>query len=295
MARLAISLLGIPSLIVTGRGEAAVPPSCWLIVAYLMTRPGRLASRSTLAGTLWPEQTEEAARHCLATALWRMKTALGGHPSPLVASVDQIGLRLERGIWVDSQAFERRVKPILDDAPQRLPSGALRRLRMAVRLYAADFLANQEEEWIAVERERLRCLYLDALYALGDGHAAAGDWPAAVATARRLCAAEPLREDAQRLLMTACAKAGNRALALKQYRRLVDLLEEELGVDPMPETTALARRLAGARAGAPSSAASAAPAAGPIIREALDASREAVGTALKILDGAIAATAVMES
>lgn len=283
MARLAISLLGLPSLVVTGRGEAAVPPACWLIIAFLMTRPGRLASRSTIAGTLWPEQSEDAARHCLATALWRMKAALNRHPSPLASSGDQISLRLGAGVWVDTQAFERRVRPLLDDGPQRLSAGALRRLRAAVRLYAADFLANQEEEWIAVERERLRCLYLDALYGLGDGHAAAGDWPAAVAIARRLCAAEPLREDAQRLLMTACAKAGNRALALRQYRRLVDLLEAELGVEPMPETTALARRLAGAR---PATA----PAPSRIVRDALGASREAVGTALRILDGAIAAT-----
>jgi DNA-binding SARP family transcriptional activator len=283
MARLAFSLLGIPSLVVTGRGETPIPPSCWLILAFLLTRPGRVASRSTLAGTLWPDQPEEAARHCLATALWRLKSALSGCRSPLSASGDQVALRIGPGIWIDSQAFERRVRPVLADTPARLDPPALRKLRAAVRLYRADFLANQQEEWIAVERERLRCLYLDALYALAHSHADALDWPAAVTVARRLCAAEPLREDAQRLLMTACARAGNRALALRQYRQLAILLEAELGVDPMPETAALARSLAGARAGA-------APAPSAAIREALAASREAVGTALRILDGAIAAT-----
>jgi DNA-binding SARP family transcriptional activator len=282
MTRLAISLFGMPRLVRGGGGEVTVPGGCWPIIAFLLARPGHCASRSSLAGALWPEQPEEAARHCLATLLWRFKAALKKGPSPLAAAGDQVSLRLDRGVWIDCHAFERRVRPIVEQPRARIGEAERRRLRRAVSIYRADFLANEQEEWIAVERERLRCIYLDALYALAGAEAETGDWPAAVRAARRLCTAEPLREDAQRLLMIALVASGNRALALKQYGRLVKLLEVELAVEPMPETEALARQIArsGARPTGPRPVS-------PAVREALAASRDAVGKALRILDRAV--------
>jgi len=120
-----------------------------------------------------------------------------------------------------------------------------RRLRSALALYCGEFLANRDFEWIAVERERLRVLRLDALFALASAEEAEDDWKAAQATAQLLCAIEPLREDAQRLLMTAHDRCGCRALAITQYRSLVSFLESELGIAPMIETQRLAAQLQG--------------------------------------------------
>jgi hypothetical protein len=52
---------------------------------------------------------------------------------------------------------------------------------------------------------------------LAGAEVSAGNWAAAREAAQTLCAVEPLREDAQRLLMMALAQCGNRALALEQY------------------------------------------------------------------------------
>jgi DNA-binding SARP family transcriptional activator len=46
-------------------------------------------------------------------------------------------------------------------------------------------------------------------------------------------------EDAYRLLMRAHASLGERSTALRLYARCTSMLQEELGVEPMPETTAL--------------------------------------------------------
>jgi DNA-binding SARP family transcriptional activator len=285
MARLAFSLLGIPSLVLTGRRSATVAAGCWPIIGFLLTRPGTIASRSRIAGALWPDQSENSARRCLATALWRFKTSLDGARCPVTADGDRVALKLDAETWVDTRAFELRVKSIIDRPGGQLDSRMRYRLRRAIRHYRGDFLAGLEHEWVAPERERLRCLYLDALYALADADAEVGDWASVVSVTRRLCAAEPLREDAQRLLMSAYAKSGNRALALKQYARLVETLTVELGVDPMPETMALAKGLGWTVVPHPE------PSPMPTsVREALSASREAVGAALKIIDGALAVT-----
>lgn len=252
-------------------------------MGFLLTSPGAIASRSRLAGALWPDQPEESARRCLATALWRLKSSMPGVRCPVTVEGDRVGLKLDSEIWVDARAFEMRVKPIVERPTGQFDARLRMRLRRAIRLYRGEFLADHQQEWVAPERERLRCLYLDALYALADADASAGDWPSAVVVARHLCAAEPLREDAQRLLMNAYAESGNRALALRQYAGLVETLGTELGVDPMPETVALAKRL-GWAAPCPSPATPLTPAAA---HEALSASREAVGSALKILDGAL--------
>ena len=92
---------------------------------------------------------------------------------------------------------------------------------------------------------------------LADALAAAGDHGGAVATARRRLALDPLHEPAHRRLIQSYAAAGDRAAALEQYRECVRVLDRELGVRALDETTALYHAvLEGTFAAAPASAAS---------------------------------------
>ena len=50
---------------------------------------------------------------------------------------------------------------------------------------------------------------------------------------------DPLHEPAQRALMTLYAQAGQHAAALRQYETCVQLLADELGVEPEEETAVL--------------------------------------------------------
>lgn len=245
MSRWAFSLLGSASLVRSGHGTVNVPASCWPVIGLLLTCPGHRASRGIVAGTLWPEQNEEAARHCLATTLWRFKGTLGKSSGPISSMGDS--LSLDDGIWADVLAFRKRTQGIESTSHVALAT-TRQRLRVALRLYRGDYLYGYEAEWLALERERLRCLYLDTLYALARAETAANDWASVVTIARLLCAAEPLREDAHRMLMEGYARSGNRALALKQFRLCADVLQRELQVDPMPETVELERKLAGRNA-----------------------------------------------
>lgn len=281
-------MLGSPAAIPVGGYPVTLPTSGWMLIGFLMTAPRREASRDAAAAALWPEQGNEAARRCLATTLWRTRAAFGEADCPVGAGASSVTLRFSRGIWTDALALERRALAALQQPP---PEGQARgRLRRTLLACTGEFLQGVDAEWALLERERLRCLRLDALYALAAAYARDGAWTSVVATARPLCAAEPLREDAHRMLMLGYARSGNRGLALRQFQACAAILAEELGVEPMEETIALHRRLAGGgSAPAPDESRPAVPRDSPgSMRAALLATRQSICAALGSIDRALA-------
>ncbi len=251
MATWAIHLFGGGTLSLSGYGVLSMSETWWSVMGSLVASPNRRASRSKLAADIWPDKDELAARRCLATTLWRYKTRMPGGASPIRPSGDFVMLCSDTRVWIDVLAFERRAAAAIADPASLADASVRTRLARALALYRDDYLREHEGEAIALERERLRALHLDATYALAMAEATAAQWPAARTALQRLVAAEPLREDAQRLLMTAHIECGNQALAIQQFHGFAALLADELGVEPMPATLALAARIGAVRAGAP--------------------------------------------
>ena len=84
----------------------------------------------------------------------------------------------------------------------------------------------------------------------------------AIEAARRRVELDPLDEAGQRRLIDLLARSGDRAGAIRQYRSLVALLDHELGVAPLRETT---DRYESIREDRPGVAAPVAPAAIPAL------------------------------
>jgi DNA-binding SARP family transcriptional activator len=245
MARWAVSLLGAATAAWTPSGLASIPGAAWPLVGFLACQRGGRAPRGRIAAALWPDRDEEAGRHCLATTLWRLKRTVSGGRPLIDSETDPVGLLGTP--WIDMVAFQTRVEDVLRRVthPER---GDARRLRTALALYRGPFLDGLFSDWALLERERLACLHLDGLHALAQIEASSGNWTESMRASQLLCRLEPLREDGHRLLMRAYAETGNRALALRQYRICAEVLEKELGVGPMAETTALESSLSGTSA-----------------------------------------------
>jgi adenylate cyclase len=79
----------------------------------------------------------------------------------------------------------------------------------------------------------------DALERLAANYAEAGASEAAIETAQRQLALDPLREEAHRILMRLYDASGRRSAALKQYQICEELLRRELNAEPEPETVRL--------------------------------------------------------
>lgn len=259
-----------------------LPAGAWTLLGFLVAQPHHDATRDAAAAALWPDQPSDAARPSLATLLWRIKSAFGDVAHPLVSHSERLSLRRHSSLWIDALALEYRAHAAIHGVP---PSRRARVRRQLLAL-SGDFLPTIDTEWALLERERLRCLRLDALFAVAIADSASGDWPAVVAAMRAVCAAEPLREDAQRLLMLGYAQTGNRALAIRQYTRCAAVLADELGIDPMSETQMLYRRLAsGAMATLdPPMRPKLAIAEADDVRAALRVARDTMFTAINLID-----------
>jgi DNA-binding SARP family transcriptional activator len=236
-------LFGAEELRYHQRSLQKLPEIFWLLFGCLLAAPGRHLSRTRLAGMLWPERDEIAARHCLATALWRVRGRLPEDQRLLIVKEEAIELNLT-SCWLDSAALESRARRVFADPDLLACRRERERLARALTTYRGSYMPDRQIECLAVERERFHEMFLDALHQLASAEMEAGRFDRARDAARRLCEIEPLREDAQRLLMIAHVRCGNRGLALAQFRALHRLLQQELAVEPMAETRHLADQIA---------------------------------------------------
>jgi DNA-binding SARP family transcriptional activator len=123
-----------------------------------------------------------------------------------------------------------------DEAVERGLQGDRQALERACRLYRGDLLPSCDDEWIRVERDRLRQRFLESLsrqIALFEQERA---FAAALESAQRLLAVDPLNEPAWRSLIRSHASRGERASALHEYHRCAAVLRRELGVPPSAQT-----------------------------------------------------------
>jgi DNA-binding SARP family transcriptional activator len=103
------------------------------------------------------------------------------------------------------------------------------------------------DDWQQGERGSLDRELASALRKMTAHLVAEGRFEEAVPLSRRWLALDPLHEPAQRELIRLQAWSGDRAAALEQYRACVRILNEELGVSPVAETTARYHRPISAR------------------------------------------------
>ena len=103
---------------------------------------------------------------------------------------------------------------------------------LAARLYSGDFLPACYDDWILVEREKLRSEALEALARLAEEAAEREDHPVAIKNAQRILDLEPTDETAVRLQLEAHLALGDRTAALRSYHRYAEVLEREFGTAP---------------------------------------------------------------
>jgi len=216
---------------VPGRKERA-------LLAFLAIPAGESRSRDKLAGLLWSDRGDSQARESLKQAVFKLRRSLDcARPSPLLADREFVTLDGE-AVTVDVAEFE-----------QLIGTGTPEAIARATTLYRGDLLDGLDvrdsafDDWLLMERQRLRALARDGLARLLDLQMASGAYDQAAAVARRLLGLDPIREVAHRALMHIYAEQGQTALALKQYQLCRDALQAEIGIKPEAGTERLYRSI----------------------------------------------------
>ena len=246
MARLALMLLGPFEASLNGlpinRFESAKVKA---LLAYLAVEANQAHRRDSLAGLLWPEQSERAARTNLRRVLASLRKTIRDREAErpfLLVTREAIQFDTTSDHWIDVRRFEECVAAS--------GTGAATRLEEAIELYRGGFLDGFSlkgcldfDDWSLLVRERLHRQVLTALSRLALHFERNGEIERAREAARQRVVLEPWLEEAHRNLMRLLALGGQRSEALAQYESCRRILREELGVKPEVQTRALYERI----------------------------------------------------
>ncbi len=225
------------------RGNDLLDPRAWRrdnarhLFQLLLTGRGRWMHREELMEHLWAERAPAAALQDFKVALNALMNAL--EPDRPAAAPSAF---IER----DGTAYRLRPTADLyddaDDFEQKIAAGGLAE---AISLYHGDYLPDAlYEEWAMPRRDQLRTLFLRAATTVAQNLLTTpSPTPAALQQvlvySERLWTTEPTWEPAYQLAIRAYRAAGEDAMARKTYQRCVEVLMEQLGVEPSEDTSCL--------------------------------------------------------
>lgn len=211
-----VRLLGAFELSV-GSEAIPLPLSAQRLLALLALTDAPL-QRCHVGGVLWPDKPESRAMANLRSTLWRVR-----QPGIELIEATSTSLSLAEEVQVDTRLLAAGL--VLDGAD--------------AGLIGVELLTDWYDDWVLVERERLRHLQLFALESLCRDLGESRHVARAVDVGLRLVAMEPLREGSHRALIAAHLADDNVGEAVRQFERYTELARSELGVEPSPALVAM--------------------------------------------------------
>ncbi|MGE0464103.1 MAG: BTAD domain-containing putative transcriptional regulator [Vicinamibacterales bacterium] len=229
-----------------------------LAFVHLAAHPARTVCRGDLVSAIWGDQPPADTEGALNAILSKLRSALrrAGLSAPettIDARSGTVALRLPADTWIDLEEASNA----MDEAEGAWrcgdTAGAWALSNVAIAVARRPFLADLEAPWIEARRAALRAILVRALERLAEVSRMNGEPDLAIQYANEVLVLEPFREPAYQRLMRLHADAGNGAEAVRVFGRCRELLREELGTSPSPQTEAVFLEILRAGAGKPGS------------------------------------------
>lgn len=256
-AQLRLDLLGPPQVCLGDRSLTFPTRKTLALLIYLALEGGQ-QPRDLLAALLWPESNQERSYASLRNTLGHLRSALSearelARSSYLSVSHSALALNPDADILVDLKMVERAYARARADRSSRSTledAASLPLLQEAASYHRGDFLAGFSlgdapsfDDWVDIQREVWRRRLGLILDRLSEIQYARGEFDATAETASLWITLDALNEVAYRRKMRAHFAAGERGQALETYKVCRAILAAELGVEPEPDTEALAARI----------------------------------------------------
>ena len=220
-----------------GRGLGG--PKIRQVLEVLLLERGLAVSKDRIIDLLWGQTLPKNVMATLenhVSVLRRHLRALGGDPRALVVTGESSYRFASDAVDVDLDHFD----DLIVASRSGTPAERRQVLEEALALECGPVLADEPYvEWALRVRDDYAERALRAYVAASEACLILGDLPAALDHAERVLARDAAREAAHRVAITALYALGHQAEALRAFDRCRRALVEELGVDPLPSTTAL--------------------------------------------------------
>lgn len=242
---LTVSLLGA-SRVTRGNEQIWLDlgPAGRRLAGFLFTFPDRPHRRERLIDLFWPELDTDRGRRAVNSAIWRLRKLLASAPEYR----DGYGLRtvgsetiLERTPWldVDTWALLETAQAALNATEAPVDRCRMKQVLAVLYRYEGPFLDGEDADWILEERERLHSLFVQTAMIVVRHLGLYGHHHEAILLARHALRFDPYREELVRYLLTLLALDERRIDAIRYYDHWIGLIQQELGISPLPATRAV--------------------------------------------------------
>jgi DNA-binding SARP family transcriptional activator/WD40 repeat protein len=220
-------------------------PQLRRLLAVLLLESNRTVPSDRLADVVFMGHPTDAAGTTLRSYVARLRRLLGDDGSGVAIETVPPGYRLTLGSsTLDAHVFEAAVAHARRDIAEGAPVRAADRLQQALELWRGSaYVEFADEGWAQSEAVRLDEMRVSASELRLQVLVEAGQHDLALPDLRALAEAHQLREPAWALWVLALYRAGRQADALRVAERFRSQTGE-IGLEPSPEFTALARRVA---------------------------------------------------
>ena len=218
------------------------------LLVYLAANP-REHPREVLGEMLWDDLSQTRTMSYLRTALSSLQKQLSPY---LLVTRQTIGINPDSNYWIDIHELDVTLN-VMEEKWQEQKTfnrSLVDRIESALELYHGSFLdgfyvrdARGFEGWQVLEQERLRNRVLEALLHLAQYDLDHGQYTTGLSHIAKALQLDPLWENAHRLQMYLLAYSGQRSTVVTQFETYCQLLDEELGIEPDPETLRLYEKI----------------------------------------------------
>jgi DNA-binding SARP family transcriptional activator len=211
------------------------------LFAQLLCAQGSPVSKDRLADGLWGERLPQNVDATLETYVSVLRRSLGERGRDLVVT-EQRAYRVALDlVSLDVLEFDGLVERAAGAGTRAARAYLEQALALAAR---GELLADEPySEWAAPLRYHYNGRVLSTLTAAADAALSLGDADAALANADAALARDRFHEAAHRARILALYMLGRQHEALQAYMTCRRVLDEELGLEPMPETRALQKAI----------------------------------------------------
>jgi ATP/maltotriose-dependent transcriptional regulator MalT/DNA-binding SARP family transcriptional activator len=209
------------------------------VLIYLVDN-GRV-DRDVLLETFWPQYPPGRQVSNLYTAIYSLRRTLGKDAVMLDGSV--YSMEPELTIEYDVSRFERAAS-----VSEGLPPGDPRRffaLTEAINSYGGSFLPEFTTEWVVERRRVLEFRYTELLISHADEALIRNQPLRALGSLRTALGIDPYRDDINLRYLETLGLLERRSEIVAHYQQYVQLLSNELGLDPPESVRVLYSRLIG--------------------------------------------------
>ena len=232
-----------------------LPPDAWVtrrardILCFVASRRHHRASKDLIIDTFWGETDPTVIARNFHPTVSHIRKALNSNQTlkqnlVLYRDGDYL-LNPDFAYRIDVEEFDRLVAQGEATRRERQFDQCIQSYQAAVDIYRGEFMQGSYDPWADEQRSYYRKQYLQLIEALASVAQKMGDWFKSIQLGQQILSDDPFREDIHCLLMRAHAALGNKSAVREQYENLRQLLQNELGVEPVAETVNTYRELTG--------------------------------------------------